>query len=182
MTRDASKLHGIAPLLWIHSSILIRVLDQDVSQWRKCRCTSCRVMAASWWHAPNAACSLFKDLAGRTLDIRHFELQRVSHRLRPHFGRAVARISPQEGLAVVVPWVLVAPWVVPPVAAGSRAPQSWQVPASLASLMEYPCALLGVGLDHSPWLSHALSVPAHAERRFSACSPAVCPLPRIVGP
>ena len=69
-------------------------------------------------------------------------------------------------------------------AGGGRIPVpcSSSVPVSLVSLMECPCAPLEVELDHSPWLSHDLLVPAQVERLSSASSPAEDSLPRIVGP
>ena len=79
------------PSLGIYSSVLIRTLDQDVSQRRKCRSTRRRVMASSWWHTPNAARSLFQDLARWCLDIRHFQRQRMGHALLSHLGGAIAR-------------------------------------------------------------------------------------------
>ena len=84
------KLHGEAPFLWIHSSIIICILEHDVSQWRKCGGASRRVVSPGWRDAPYTARALVYDLAGRAFDRHHLKLCRVSHGLLPHFGRAVA--------------------------------------------------------------------------------------------
>ena len=48
MTLDASKLHGKAPFLRIHSSIIIGVLEHYVSQWRERGGSSGRIVSPGW--------------------------------------------------------------------------------------------------------------------------------------